>query len=141
MAVSPACVFRRVRIIANGSTVLEDIEDYGRVFQAPSAPLPSQRCYSDVAKHLWILALVSCVMTLSTARVERTVLAVTEGETAAPSSSVWAAAGASPRVRRGESEYDKAARVKAASGVRAERDERVMVAYAPPWNSKACAGA
>ena len=30
---SPAGMFRRVRIIANGSSVIEDIEDYGRVSQ------------------------------------------------------------------------------------------------------------
>ncbi len=30
---TPATVLRRLRIIANGSAVVEDIEDYGRVYQ------------------------------------------------------------------------------------------------------------
>ena len=42
ICVSPACLFRRVRIIANGSACLEDIEDYARVFQLFSElPPPS----------------------------------------------------------------------------------------------------
>jgi len=33
IAVSPACIFRRMRIIASGSSVLEDIDFYGRTVQ------------------------------------------------------------------------------------------------------------
>ena len=47
---SPASMFRRVRIIANGSAVLEDVEEYGRVFQMFSELLPSQRRYNNIAE-------------------------------------------------------------------------------------------
>ncbi len=40
---SPAVNLRRLRIIANGLAVVEDIEDYGRVYQIFSELLPSQR--------------------------------------------------------------------------------------------------
>ena len=40
---SPASMFRRFRIIANGSAVLEDIDNYGRAFQIMSDLLPSNR--------------------------------------------------------------------------------------------------
>ena len=50
IAVSPACMFRRVRIIANGSAVLEDIEDYGRVFQLFSELLPPQCRFTNLSE-------------------------------------------------------------------------------------------
>ena len=43
-------MFRRVRIIANGSAVLEDIEEYGRVFQLFSELLPPQRRFNNMAE-------------------------------------------------------------------------------------------
>ncbi len=42
IAVSPACMFRRVRIIAS-SACLEDIDNYGRTYQLTSELLPCQR--------------------------------------------------------------------------------------------------
>ena len=50
IAVSPACMFRRVRIIANGSAVIEDIEEYGRVFQMFSELMPAQRRFNAIAE-------------------------------------------------------------------------------------------
>ena len=47
---SPACMFRRVRLIASGSAVLEDIEEYGRVYQLFSELLSSQRRYNNVVE-------------------------------------------------------------------------------------------
>ena len=47
---SPACMFRRMRIIANGSAMLEDIDDYGRTFQMFSELLPSQRRMTNLAE-------------------------------------------------------------------------------------------
>ena len=47
---SPASMFRRMRLIANGSAVIEDIEEYGRVHQMFSELLPSQRRYNDVTE-------------------------------------------------------------------------------------------
>ena len=44
---SPACVFRRIRVVANSSSVIEDIEDYGRTFQIFSELLPSQKRFSN----------------------------------------------------------------------------------------------
>ena len=40
---SPASMFRRFRVIANGSAVLEDVDNYGRTFQIMSDLLPSNR--------------------------------------------------------------------------------------------------
>ena len=45
---SPASMFRRFRVIANGSAVLEDIEEYGRVHQIFSTLQSSQRRANDV---------------------------------------------------------------------------------------------
>jgi len=47
---SPAGMFRRVRIIANGSSVIEDIEDYGRVSQMFTYLLPSNRRMGNVGE-------------------------------------------------------------------------------------------
>ena len=43
-------MFRRMRLIANGSAVIEDIEEYGRVHQMFSELLPSQRRYNDITE-------------------------------------------------------------------------------------------
>jgi hypothetical protein len=43
---SPASMFRRVRLIANGSSVIEDIEEYGRVHQIFSLLQSSGRRYN-----------------------------------------------------------------------------------------------
>ena len=40
---SPASLFRRMRVIANGSAVIEDIEEYGRTFQMFSEMMPSHK--------------------------------------------------------------------------------------------------
>lgn len=50
VGISPACMLRRVRIIANGSCICEDIEEYGRVFQMFSYLLPSQRRFSNMVE-------------------------------------------------------------------------------------------
>ncbi len=50
IAVTPACLFRRVRIIANGSAVIEDIDNYARVYQLMSELLPCQRRMNDTAE-------------------------------------------------------------------------------------------
>ena len=47
-AVSPACMFRRARIIANGSCVVEDIKACGRAFQMFAELLPPQRRFSNM---------------------------------------------------------------------------------------------
>ena len=47
---SPASMFRRMRVIANGSAVIEDIEEYGRVHQMFSELLPSQRRYNNITE-------------------------------------------------------------------------------------------
>ena len=47
---SPASMFRRVRIQAQGSTQIEDIEEYGRVHQLLSEMPPSHQRYNDMAK-------------------------------------------------------------------------------------------
>lgn len=47
---SPASMLRRVRVIANGSAVLEDIEEYGRVYQLFSELLASQKRYNNVTE-------------------------------------------------------------------------------------------
>ncbi len=47
---SPASMFRRLRLIANGSSVIEDVEDYGRVHQLFSELLPSQRRYNNITE-------------------------------------------------------------------------------------------
>jgi hypothetical protein len=43
-------MFRRLRIIANGSAVVEDIEQYGRVFQMFSMLLPGQQLFNNAAE-------------------------------------------------------------------------------------------
>ena len=47
---SPASMLRRVRVIANGSAVLEDVEEYGRVYQMFSELLSSQRRYNNISE-------------------------------------------------------------------------------------------
>ena len=47
---SPASIFRRMRIIANGSAMIEDVEEYGHVHQMFSELLPSQRRMNDIAE-------------------------------------------------------------------------------------------
>ena len=47
---SPASMLRRARVIANGSAVLEDIEEYGRVYQLFSEMLPAQRRYNNISE-------------------------------------------------------------------------------------------
>ena len=42
MVDSPASMFRRLRIMCNGSGVVEDVEQYGRVHQSFSHLLPSE---------------------------------------------------------------------------------------------------
>ena len=48
---SPATMLRRLRIIANGSAVVEDIEDYGRVYQLFSELLPPQRRFTNLLEN------------------------------------------------------------------------------------------
>ena len=43
---SPASMFRRVRLIGNGSAMIEDIEEYGRVHQMFSLLQSSERRYN-----------------------------------------------------------------------------------------------
>ena len=62
---SPASMFRRMRIIANGSAVVEDIEEYGRCHQLFSTLLPSQRRYNDVAES-WGGKNTACTLTAPT---------------------------------------------------------------------------
>ena len=47
---SPASMFRRMRVIANGSAVVEDVEEYGRVHQMFSELLPAQRRFNNTAE-------------------------------------------------------------------------------------------
>jgi hypothetical protein len=47
---SPASVFRRVRCISNGSSLIEDIEEYGRVHEMFSLLQSSARRYNDHAE-------------------------------------------------------------------------------------------
>ena len=47
---SPACMFRRMRVIANGSSVIEDIEEYGRTFQMFAEMMPSHKRYNAVTE-------------------------------------------------------------------------------------------
>ena len=47
---SPASMFRRVRIIANGSTVIEDIEDHGRLYEMFSYLLPANRRMGNIGE-------------------------------------------------------------------------------------------
>ena len=63
---SAGVMIRRLRIIANGSAVIEDIENYNRVFQLFSELLPPQRrftnsleAWGDVAGHQGTLGLPS----------------------------------------------------------------------------------
>ena len=45
---SPASMIRRVRLICNGSAIVEDIEEYSRVHQMFSLLLPSERRFNDI---------------------------------------------------------------------------------------------
>jgi hypothetical protein len=45
---SPNGLFRRLRVICNGSAICEDVEDYSRVSQMFSNLLPSDRRYNDI---------------------------------------------------------------------------------------------
>jgi hypothetical protein len=45
---SPASMFRRVRLIGNGSAMIEDIEEYGRVHEIFSLLQSSARRYNDI---------------------------------------------------------------------------------------------
>jgi hypothetical protein len=47
---SPASMFRRIRVIANGSAVLEDVEDAGRVHQMFSMLQSSSRRYNAISE-------------------------------------------------------------------------------------------
>ena len=47
---SPACLFRRMRVIANGSAEIEDIDEYGRVFETFSTLLPAARRMNDITE-------------------------------------------------------------------------------------------
>ena len=47
---SPASMFRRVRVICNGSSVIEDIEEYGRTFQMFAEMMPSHKRYNAVTE-------------------------------------------------------------------------------------------
>ena len=48
---SAATMLRRLRIIATGSAVVEDIEDYGRVYQLFSELLPPQRRFTNLLEN------------------------------------------------------------------------------------------
>jgi hypothetical protein len=48
---SPLSMFRRMRVIANGSAVIEDVEELGRCCQIFSELLPSSRRYNNMAEH------------------------------------------------------------------------------------------
>ena len=48
IACSPACMFRRMRILCQ--TEVEDIDNYGRVFQMFHEMLPSQRKFNDITE-------------------------------------------------------------------------------------------
>ena len=47
---SPASMFQRLRVIASGSQVIEDVDNYGRVHEMFSQLLPSDRRYNDVVE-------------------------------------------------------------------------------------------
>ena len=47
---SPASLLRRVRVIANGSSVIEDVEEYGRTYQMFSDMLPAQKRFNNVTE-------------------------------------------------------------------------------------------
>ncbi len=47
---SPASMFRRMRVIADGSAVLEDVEEFGRCYQLFSNLLPAHRRYNNTAE-------------------------------------------------------------------------------------------
>jgi len=47
---SPASIFRRMRLTANGSATIEDVEEYGRTHQIFSTLLPAQRRMNDIAE-------------------------------------------------------------------------------------------
>ena len=47
---SPASMLRRVRIIANSSAVIEDVEEYGRVYQMFSEMLPVQKRFNNISE-------------------------------------------------------------------------------------------
>ena len=46
---SPASLLRRVRVIANGSAVVEDVEEYGRVYQMFAEMLPAQKRFTNIS--------------------------------------------------------------------------------------------
>ncbi len=50
MTDSPASMFRRLRILCNGSGVVEDVEQYNRVHQMFSLMLPAQRRMNDICE-------------------------------------------------------------------------------------------
>ena len=50
ICISPATMFRRVRVIANGLATLADIEEHDRVFQASSELLPPQRRFANMSE-------------------------------------------------------------------------------------------
>ena len=50
IASSPACLFRRLRIIANGSAELEDIDEYGRTYEIFHTLLPAARRFNDITE-------------------------------------------------------------------------------------------
>jgi len=43
-------MLRRVRVIANGSAVVEDVEEYGRVYQMFSEMLPAQKRFNNISE-------------------------------------------------------------------------------------------
>jgi len=47
---SPASMLRRVRIVANGGAVVEDVEEYGRTYQMFSEMLPAQKRFNNVTE-------------------------------------------------------------------------------------------
>jgi hypothetical protein len=59
---SPASMFRRVRLIANGSAMIEDIEDYGRVHEIFARLRSSAERYNDHAEGWGIDAEHHCTL-------------------------------------------------------------------------------
>lgn len=49
IACSPACMFRRMRIMCGGAEI-EDVDTYGRVFQMFHELLPAQRKFNDISE-------------------------------------------------------------------------------------------
>ena len=48
--ISPASLFTRLRITSNGSAEVENLENYGRVYEMFSKLLPSSRRYNDITE-------------------------------------------------------------------------------------------